>query len=76
MIRAAMSPTPDFAQEPLPAYRVLVETGPEHRKVFSVQVSSGDRILSQGEGRTKKDAEQEAARLAIEQIDNPAEAQD
>jgi ribonuclease-3 len=54
--------------QPLPAYRVLVETGPEHRKLFSVQVASGDRVLSQGEGRTKKDAEQEAARLAIDQL--------
>jgi ribonuclease-3 len=53
----------------LPVYRVLVETGPEHRKVFSVQVSTGDQPLAHGEGRTKKDAEQEAARLAIETLD-------
>lgn len=55
----------------LPAYRVVVETGPEHRKHFSVQVSTGDRVLAQGEGRTKKDAEQEAARLAIIALDAP-----
>lgn len=54
---------------PVPVYRVLVETGPEHRKVFSVQVASGDHILAQGEGRTKKDAEQDAARVAIEQLE-------
>jgi ribonuclease-3 len=61
--------------QPLPAYRVLVETGPEHRKVFSVQVASGERVLSQGEGRTKKDAEQEAARLAIDQLDAGTDVQ-
>jgi len=59
----------------LPVYRVLVETGPEHRKVFSVQVASGDRVLAHGEGRTKKDAEQEAARVAIEQLEAGTEAQ-
>jgi dsRNA-specific ribonuclease len=37
--------------------------------VFSVQVSTGDQPLAHGEGRTKKDAEQEAARLAIETLD-------
>jgi ribonuclease-3 len=58
---------------PLPAYRVLVETGPEHRKLFSVQVATGDRPLARGEGRTKKDAEQEAARLAIEVLDGGLE---
>ncbi len=57
--------------ESLPLYRVLVESGPEHRKLFTVQVSSGDRILSHADGRTKKDAEQEAARLALEDLDRP-----
>jgi ribonuclease III len=55
--------------QPLPTYRVLVETGPEHRKLFSVQVAAGPRILSRGEGRTKKDAEQDAARLALDALD-------
>jgi ribonuclease-3 len=53
---------------PLPNYRVLVETGPEHRKLFSVQVMTGDQVLAHGEGRTKKDAEQDAARLALETL--------
>ena len=46
-----------------------VETGPEHRKVFSVQVVDRRALLRSGEGRTKKDAEQEAARLALESLD-------
>jgi dsRNA-specific ribonuclease len=43
--------------------------------VFSVQVGSGDHVLAHGEGRTKKDAEQEAARLAIDQLVAGAESQ-
>jgi ribonuclease-3 len=49
----------------LPLYRVAAETGPEHRKLFAVQVLVDDEVLAEGEGRTKKDAEQEAARLAL-----------
>ncbi len=53
----------------LPIYRVIGEAGPEHRKVFQVEVVSEDRLLAQGTGRTKKDAEQEAARLALDTLD-------
>jgi ribonuclease-3 len=53
----------------LPAYQVVVESGPEHRKMFAVQVMTGQRVLARGEGRTKKDAEQEAARLALEALE-------
>jgi ribonuclease-3 len=59
----------------LPTYRVLVETGPEHRKVFSVQVSTGEVALAHGEGRTKKDAEQEAARVALDALEVGGTAQ-
>src|SRR5690606_4449672 len=55
----------------LPAYRVIAEAGPEHRKVFQVEIVADDRLLAQGSGRTKKDAEQEAARLALEALDPP-----
>ncbi len=53
---------------PLPPYRVQSEAGPEHRKLFSVQVFVADELLAQGEGRTKKEAEQEAARAALERL--------
>jgi len=48
-----------------PRYRVLAETGPGHDKHFRVEVALGERPLAQGEGRTKKQASQEAARLAL-----------
>ncbi len=55
----------------LPHYRVSAESGPEHRKLFVVQVTVDDVQLAQAEGRTKKDAEQEAARLALAELPAP-----
>jgi len=42
----------------------VVEEGPEHAKCFRAEVHVGGRVLGQGEGRTKKVAEQQAAALA------------
>ena len=53
---------------PLPVYRVTSEVGPDHSKLFYVDVVVGDDVLAQGAGRTKKDAEQEGARLALQEI--------
>jgi ribonuclease-3 len=55
---------------PLPTYRVAGEAGPEHRKMFHVEVTVGGEVLAQGAGRTKKDAEQEAAQSALEALKN------
>ncbi|MCU0255292.1 MAG: ribonuclease III [Vicinamibacterales bacterium] len=54
------------AGQPAPAYRVVATEGPDHEKQFSVEVSSGDRVLAQATGASKKEAEQRAARLALE----------
>jgi ribonuclease-3 len=53
---------------PLPAYRVSGEIGPDHRKLFHVEVFVGDELIAQGVGRTKKEAEQEAAKLGLDAI--------
>jgi ribonuclease-3 len=50
---------------PLPAYRLAGATGPDHRKVFAVDVLVGDRRVATGSGPTKKEAEREAARQAL-----------
>jgi ribonuclease-3 len=47
----------------VPEYRVD-EQGPDHRKEFSAHVSVGGKALGQGDGRTKKEAEQKAAEAA------------
>lgn len=51
--------------ETLPEYVVIQETGPEHDKMFVVQVSLKGRILAKGKGKSKKKAEQEAAKKAL-----------
>ena len=58
---------------PLPNYRVSAEVGPEHRKMFHVEVRVAGEPIAQGVGRTKKEAEQEAARTALEALKNPGE---
>lgn len=57
----------------LPSYRVAAEAGPEHRKQFHVEVFVDGAILAQGTGRTKKDAEQDAAKTALEILGRPAD---
>jgi ribonuclease-3 len=52
-----------------PQYRLILESGPDHQKEFTVTVEVHGRIMGRGEGRTKKEAEQHAAAQAIEQAD-------
>jgi ribonuclease-3 len=49
-----------------PSYHLMAESGPGHARHFQVEVRLQDRSLAQGEGRTKKEAEQQAARRALE----------
>lgn len=49
-----------------PRYRTVAERGPDHAKVFTVEVVVGGDILGRGEGRSKQLAEQEAARAALQ----------
>ena len=51
-----------------PEYQVLDEKGPEHSKCFEIAVSVGERQFPSAWGRTKKEAEQEAAKLALEEM--------
>ncbi|MFP4015612.1 MAG: ribonuclease III [Halanaerobiales bacterium] len=48
-----------------PLYMVIKEEGPDHNKVFTVEVRHNDRVLGIGKGSSKKEAEQNAARLAL-----------
>ncbi len=55
---------------PLPEYRVAAESGPDHRKVFTIEVAVGGEVLGAASGKAKKEAEQEAARLALLQLES------
>ncbi len=48
----------------LPIYTVIDEVGPEHNKTFQVEVTYQDSVLAHGEGKTKKEAQQNAATAA------------
>ena len=49
----------------LPKYRLIDESGPEHEKVFRVSVQIDGELYGEGEGRSKKEAEINAAREAL-----------
>jgi len=53
-------------EEPLPEYRLAGSFGPDHRKLFQVEVVLRGDAVAQGSGPSKKDAEQDAARRALE----------
>ncbi len=48
------------------SYRVVAESGPAHDKTFEVEVSADQRVIGRGRGRSKKLAEQAAAKNAVE----------
>jgi len=48
-----------------PTYRLVETTGPDHARMFCVEVLAGDQVLGRGEGSSKRSAEQEAARQAL-----------
>jgi ribonuclease-3 len=51
-----------------PRYRVVGERGPDHSKTFEVETDLRGEVLGFGMGRSKKDAEQAAAKLALEAL--------
>jgi len=53
---------------PLPEYRLVATAGPDHQKQFQVEVVVKGEALAQAIGPSKKDAEQEAARAALEKL--------
>ncbi len=52
-------------------YRVSAEHGPPHDRIFDVEAFIGDEVVATGSGRSKKAAEQAAARAAVERLDAP-----
>lgn len=54
--------------ECLPQYQKIAEYGPDHSKTFQVEVRVLDRLLGHGEGKRLKEAENAAARQALERL--------
>ena len=51
-----------------PVYNLIETQGPDHSKKFTVEVRLGNDVLANGIGRSKKKAETEAARIALEKL--------
>ena len=69
--KSALQERMQAAGDQRPQYRTLSETGPDHARVFRVEVRlEGDaQALATAESSSRKQAEQEAARLALAQLD-------
>ncbi|MFC2006145.1 ribonuclease III [Chloroflexota bacterium] len=55
-------------EQQTPDYHVIEATGPEHSKTFTIEVRVGETVLGKGTGKSKKAAESEAARSALEKL--------
>ncbi|MDO8493553.1 MAG: ribonuclease III [bacterium] len=67
--RDAKSLLQEKAQEVLnitPAYKLISDTGPDHNKMFTIGLYFNDKLISEGKGHAKQEAEQEAAKKALE----------
>jgi len=51
-----------------PRYVVTSETGPDHDKRFETKLMIGEKVIATGTGKSKKEAEQQAARIALEEL--------
>lgn len=53
---------------PQPTYRTVEEEGPAHQRTFTVEVLVRQEVCGSGQARSKKDAEQQAARVALRHL--------
>ncbi|HPM77076.1 MAG TPA: putative dsRNA-binding protein, partial [bacterium] len=56
-----------------PNYQVVDASGPDHERSFTVEVSLRNRLYGSGVGRSKKQAEQMAAKQALQRLHEEAE---
>lgn len=52
----------------IPKYHLVSQEGPDHRKKFTVSVTIKDKVIANGDGYSKKEAENNAAKLALKKI--------
>ncbi|MDO8518606.1 MAG: ribonuclease III [Deltaproteobacteria bacterium] len=56
----------------IPRYQIVSEAGPDHDKTFEINLFIQGEIYGQGKGKSKKEAEQNAARQALDKLDKKA----
>ena len=55
-----------------PKYSLVETTGPDHDRAFAVEISVAGRVCGRGEGKSKKEAEQQAALAALAELEDRA----
>ncbi|MDW8145297.1 MAG: ribonuclease III [Roseiflexaceae bacterium] len=53
-----------------PRYRMVERSGPEHQPEFTFEALAGDKSLGRGRGSSRQAAEQDAARVALDRLEN------
>jgi len=53
----------------IPHYRIVNTSGPDHDKIFEVELTIGDIVSTRGTGKSKKEAGQDAAREALQKLE-------
>lgn len=66
--KSALQETAQALKLPQPKYSILSEEGPEHAKMFTVEVRVGKDWVSRAQGNSKKSAGQKAAQLVLQQL--------
>lgn len=66
--KGALQETARALKLPAPIYNVVAEQGPPHARRYTVEVRVGDQWTALGEGASKKDAGQKAARCLLERL--------
>jgi ribonuclease III len=56
-----------------PVYRIVDSCGPDHAKIFAVEVTIADKVTQLGNGKSKKEAEKQAAQKAWQELHNEQE---
>ena len=66
--KTALQEVLQAAGEPVPEYVTVAEEGPKHRRSWRVQCVIAGQVVAEGEGHSKREAQQEAARLALPSV--------
>ncbi len=56
------------AHRVIPNYKLLNQSGKDHERVFEISVIINGKVMGRGKGKNKKEAEQRAAKLALDKI--------
>jgi ribonuclease III len=72
--KSALQELAQSRDQGLPQYRLVGVLGPDHRRQFDVEVAIAGEPVARATGSSKKEAEQDAARLALERLRSEPEA--